>query len=152
MKRVFLSLIVALMLGPAILATAQAQSVSDVLKSFRKLEADTEAGMNHGEYIRGLAEVNAQLKNYSDATQGKPPSPAIQALRAAFDSYLSGKALWDQQRLQDMRYENSEVSIKQYFDEKAANSEAISRLWEKAGGEIDRAASLVNATPRTKTR
>ena len=128
---------------------AQAQSVSDVLKSFRKLEADTEAGMNYSEYTRGFAEVNAQLKSFADTNRGKPPA-AIEALRSAFELYLKARTLWDEQRLQDMRYRNGELSIQAYFDGKSANNAEISSVWKQAGQEIDRAAALLNSKQRPK--
>ena len=128
---------------------AHAQGVSDVLKSFRKLEADTETGMNYGEYARGLSEVNAQLKSFADMNRGKPPA-AIEALRSALDLYLKAKTLWDEQRLLAMRYQNGELSLQAYFDGKNANSAEISSVWKQAGQEIDRAATFLNSKQRPK--
>src|SRR5947208_1285247 len=69
---------------------AEAQSASDVLKAFRKLQADTEAGVTNSEYGRALAEVNAELKSFGDRNPGKPPA-GIEALRSAFGLYLKAK-------------------------------------------------------------
>lgn len=129
----------------------QAQTVSDVLKSFRKLEADTEAGVNFNEYARALAEVNSQLKNFTDANPGKPPA-SVEVLRSAFELYRRARALWDEQNLQDMRYQNGELSIHAYFDSKEANRDQIRSIWKQAGQEVDRAATLTVAKQRPKEK
>ena len=145
--RRFISLL--LVTSLAFTIPAEAQSVSDVLKSFRKLEADTETGMNYGEYARGLSEVNAQLKSFADMNRGKS-SAAIEALRSAFELYRKAKTLWDEQRLRDMRYQNGELSLHAYFDGKEANTAEISGVWKQAGQEIDRAATLLTFKQRPR--
>lgn len=145
--RRFISLL--LVMSLAFTFRAQAQGISDVLKTFRKLEAATEAGMNYGEYARGLSEVNAQLKSFADTSRGKSPA-AIEALRSAFELYRKAKTLWDEQRLQDMRYQGGELSLKAYFDGKDANTAEIASVWKQAGQEIDRAATLMNSKQRSK--
>ncbi len=121
---------------------ASAQGLPEVLKSFRKLEADTEAGLNYNEHARGMAEVNAQLKSFADNTQGRPTPPAIKALQAAFEEYKKARGAWDEQRIQDMRYQNGEMSLAGYFDKKREITAEISQHWKAAGAEIDRAAAL----------
>ena len=146
MKRFISVLLVCLV---SVITNVHAQSIADVLKAFRKLEADTEAGVNYSEYARSMAEANAQLKTFADANPGRPPA-AILALRSAFDMYTKAKYIWDDEKLQTMRYNNGEVSISDYFDGKRANTTEISSLWKRAGEEISRAASLQNIARRTK--
>lgn len=122
---------------------AHAQSAPDVLKAFRKLEADTEAGVTNSEYARALAEVNAELKSFADRNPGNH-SAGIEALRSAFTLYLKAKDSFDEQKSQAMRYDNGEMSLRDYYDWKRANIEEISGLWKQAGQEIDRAAALLN--------
>lgn len=143
----FISLVLFITL--AFTMSAHAQSVSDVLKSFRKLEADTEAGIDYSEYGRGLAEVNAQLKSFADTNRGRSPA-TIEALRSTFELYLKARKLWDEQKLQDMRYQHGYLSTKDYFDWKKANIIEISSVWEQASQEIDKAAALLNAKQRPK--
>jgi hypothetical protein len=135
----------------ACVVTTNAQSVSDVLMAFRKLEANTESGMNYGDYARGLTEVNAQLKTFGDMNRGKPPA-AIDALRSAFVSYNKARTLWDEQRLQDLRYQSGEISLTAYFDAKSANTTEIAGLWTQAGLEVDRAAALLNPKRESKRK
>ena len=129
----------------------QAQPVLDVFKSFRKLEADTEAGVNFNEYARALAEVNAQLKNFTDANPGKPPA-SVEALRSAFELYRKARALWDEQNLQDMRYQNGDLSLQAYFNAKEVNKDQIRSIWKQAGQEVDRAATLTVSKQRPKEK
>ncbi len=131
-----------LLAGALFCLCVAAQSVTDVLKSFRKLEAVTEAGMNYNEYARGMADVNAQLKNFSDSNGSKGTPPAIKALHDAFDEFKAARARWDEQTIDDARYQNGQVSIKDYFDKKKAGIVEISDHWKAAGDHIARAASL----------
>lgn len=151
-RTVALGLATSLLACTALLSPpAHAQNVADVLRAFRKLGADCEAGVNYTEYVRSMAEANSQLKIYADSNPGKPPG-AILALRSAFDLYLEARDVWDDQQLQAMRYNNGELAISVYFDGKRAGFAKISALWKQAGEVVDRAASLQNPKQRTKAK
>ena len=132
----------ALLVGSILCFSVTAQSVPDVPKSFRKLEADTEAGMNYKEYARGMAEVNAQLKNFADSNGSKATPPAIKALQDAWEEFKAARERWDEQAIDDARYDNGQMSIQGYFDRKKAGIAEISDHWKVAGQHIARAATL----------
>lgn len=130
---------------------AQAQGSSDVLKSFRKLEADTEAGMNYSEYARAISEVNAQLKSFADSNPGKRP-PSIDALHSALALYLKAKDLWDDQQIRDAQYHDGKIAIRTYYEGKRANLVDISTVWKRAGQEIDRASALLRMKQQSQRK
>ena len=119
-----------------------AQSAGDVLKSFRNLQAGVETGMSRSEYMRGMAEVTAQLRNFSDANQGKPTPEMLKALSAAFMHYQKAKSVLDEELILDQRYRNNELSISTYFGRKREILTETSTFWQTASDEIDRAAKL----------
>jgi hypothetical protein len=131
---------VLLLLALIAYSDAFAQSAADVLRSFRKLEADTVAGMTVNQYARGMAEVSAQLKSFSDANQGKPTPETIRVLSLALAQYQKARDVMDQEYLWDMRYADNELPIKTYFDRKRDMAREIDGYFRAASAEIDRAA------------
>lgn len=141
MKRVTLAVV---LIGFSIAASGQ--SPADVLRSFRKLQADTEAGVTLDQYARGMAEVTAQMRSFSDSHAGAEPQ-GMADLRSALSAYRRARDAWDRQRIEDMRYANKELAISQYFDGKRRSQAAIEMLWHEASDDIDRAATRMKTGP-----